>query len=145
MNKKEKGKQTQIDRESYGKFIRQVDIGNIRLISANIKLLDHDYFPEETEVRTRFRTDYENTKDGFCYLHHLRTLIKDRPTKVNKAQIYIAIRVDYTSKIAMNEEFNEIFIKRNLFVNTWPYFREIANSFTTRFGWPPYITPVYKA
>jgi len=145
MKKKETEKQKRIDWEKYRRFVEQVDIDNIRLISANIKLLDEKYFPAEAEAKTGYKAEFENNEDGFYYIHHFHLFIKDRPSKENKAKIFLAIRVDYSSKIAMNEELNEIFTKRNLFINTWPYFREFANSITSRFGWPPYIAAVYQA
>ena len=145
MKKKEINKQSKIDRDAYRKFIEQVEIEDIRLILANIKLLDYEYRPTDAEVSTRCKVEFNEKEKGFCYIHHFHLTIKDRKSRENKAKIFLAFRIEYASKIPMNDQFNEIFTERNLFVNTWPYFREFANNITARFGWPPYIAPVYQA
>jgi hypothetical protein len=45
----------------------------------------------------------------------------------------------------MTDEMFGVFSKTSLPLNTWPYFREFANSIMTRMGLPGVVLPVLKA
>jgi hypothetical protein len=53
--------------------------------------------------------------------------------------------VRYSTAQRMTDEIFNEFGRRNLPLNTWPYFREFVHAALARTGWPVFVLPVYKA
>jgi hypothetical protein len=130
--------------EKYNEFIQQIELEDIMLVNAKIDNLDTSYIPEESSFETSFKAEYTQEEEGFCVLNTYRARVKDISTKTVKARLIVSFQVDYSSKIEMDDELFDLFKVRNLIVNTWPYFREFAQSSTQRMGWPPYVAPVFR-
>jgi len=138
----EKPKKVQSFRE-YRDFISQIEITDIRIISAQVKIPDYSYFPSSAEVKWRMTASYEKAEEQFNVSHRYNVTILDKETNEAKAKISVTFFVEYSSKIPISDDFFEIFKVRNLPLNTWPYFREFIHNITTRVGWPPFIAPTY--
>ena len=130
--------------QEYRKFIRQVDIRDVRVVAARMDVIDRDYYPSSSLVSWTVDAEYEPTGDGFNVLHRYRVRVRNKGSKQDKARISVTFLVTYTSKIAVNDELFDVFRERNLPINTWPYFREFVHNSLMRMGWPPFIAPVFR-
>jgi hypothetical protein len=140
MNKKQK----QVSSfKGYNDFVAQIGIAALRIVSAQINILDYSYFPSSAEVKWRMRASYEKAEDKFNVSHRYNVTILDKETKEAKAKISVTFYVVYSSKIPISDDLFEIFKVRNLPLNTWPYFREFVHNATMRMGWPPFISPTH--
>lgn len=140
MNKNQKNAPSFKD---YNTFVTQIKITNIRLVSAQVKVLDYSYFPSSVEVKWRMRASYEKAEEQFNVCHRYNVTIADKETNEAKAKISVVFQVVYSSKIPISDEIFEIFKARNLPLNTWPYFREFIHNTTMRMGWSPLIAPIH--
>lgn len=132
-----------LSRKEYNNFIRQIEIDDIRIVSAQVNILDSSYFPSSAEVKWRMKASYENAEEQFNVSHRYNVTIRDKETNEDKAKISVTFYVVYSSKIPINDDLFSIFKERNLPLNTWPYFREFVHNITLRIGWPPFIAPTY--
>lgn len=137
-------KQKKVSRfREYNNFVKQIEIDDLRIVSAQVNILDYSYFPSSTEVKWRMRASYEETEEQFSVSHRYNVTILDKETNEAKAKISVTFYVVYSSKIPISDDFFKIFKVRNLPLNTWPYFREFVHNITMRMGWPPLIAPTY--
>jgi hypothetical protein len=130
-------------RQAYNAFVRQIQIQDIRLVSAKVENLDCSYFPSSAEVKWKMAARYENIEQAFRAYQRYNVVIADEESKEIKAKISVTFCVTYPSKITMNDELFGTFKLVNLPVNTWPYFREFTHNAVLRMGWPPFITPTF--
>ena len=130
-------------RKEYNDFVKQIEIDDIRIVSAQVNILDPFYFPSSAEVKWRMKASYENAEEQFNVSHRYNLTIRDKETNEDKAKISVTFYVVYSSKIPISDDLFEIFKERNLPLNTWPYFREFVHNITLRIGWPPFIAPTY--
>lgn len=129
--------------EDYNAFVRQIEIIDVSIVSAKADKLDVAYFPDSPKVNWRSVVSYNNRQEVFDVLQRYNVTISEPETKESKAKLAVVFKVTYSSKIPMNAEFFEMF-KENIFLNTWPYFREFIHNTLGRMGWPPLIAPTYK-
>ena len=130
--------------EEYNEFIKQIDIEDIRLISAKLDNLDYSYFPEKTIVKSRMKAEFTNKEEAIEVVHSYHATFMEEEKDI-KAKISVAFLLNYSSKMPMNDELFSLFKRRQLPLNTWPYFREFVHSTCSRMGWPPFIAPIYLA
>ncbi|MBA7671453.1 hypothetical protein ES703_79611 [subsurface metagenome] len=127
----------------YNDFVKQIEVDDLRIVSAQVNLLDYSYFPSSAEVKWKMRASYEKAEGQFSVSHRYNVTILDKETNEDKAKISVTFFVVYSSKIPISDDFFEIFKVRNLPLNTWPYFREFVHNVIMRMGWPPFIAPTY--
>lgn len=132
-----------LDREEYNNFVKQIEVEDIRIVSAQVNILDYSYFPSSAEVKWRTKASYENMEEQFNVFHRYNMTIWDKETKEDKAKISVTFLVSYSSKIPISDDLFTIFKVRNLPLNTWPYLREFVHNTTMRIGWPPFVAPTY--
>ncbi len=129
--------------KDYNAFVRQIQITDIRIVSAKVDNLDCSYVPSSAEVKWKTKARYENTEQAFRAFQRYDVVIVDKESTEIKAKISVTFCVTYSSKIPMNDEFFKTFIRANLPVNTWPYFREFTHNTVLRMNWPPFIAPTF--
>ncbi len=129
--------------QSYNAFVRQIQIQDIRLVSAKVDNLDYAHSPSVAEVKWRITAHYENIEHAFRAHQRYSVAITDKESKEVKAKISVKFCVTYSSKTPMNDELFGIFKIANLPTNTWPYFREFTHNAVSRMGWPPFIAPTF--
>ena len=65
-----------------------------------------------------------------------------------KRKLFVAIKAvfvaAYHTEQEPSEEILKAFLDRNVRLNTWPFFRELAYSSLTRMSLPPLVLPVLK-
>lgn len=129
--------------KEYNNFVKQIEIDDIRIVSAQVHILDYSYSPTSAEVKWRTQVSYKSAKGQFNVSHRYNVTILDKETRKAKAKISVTFYVSYSSKIPVNDDLFEIFKVHNLPLNTWPYLREFVHNITMRIGWPPFIAPTY--
>ena len=127
----------------YNAFVAQIEIVDIRMVSAKVDILDYSYFPSEAEVRWRTTASYKEGEGKFDVSQRYNVTIRDKETNEDKAKISVTFYVVYSSKIPVTDDLFGIFKLRNLPLNTWPYLREFIHNTTMRMGWAPFIAPIY--
>jgi len=129
--------------KEYNNFVKQIEVDDIRMVSAKVDILDYSYSPSSAEVKWRTKASYEQVEEQFNVFHRYNVTIWDKETKEAKAKISATFLVSYSSKIPISDDLFEIFKVRNLPLNTWPYLREFVHNAIMRMGWPPFIAPTY--
>lgn len=128
----------------YNAFIAGVDLHSIRLAGAEI----HAHaMPARKKLLPTIRetSRFENQEDHVFIIHELTFsgTYKDEPEPA--VSIRAEFEVRYSSSERMTDEIFAEFRRRNLPLNTWPYFREFVHAALARTGWPVFVLPVYKA
>lgn len=129
--------------QEYNDFVRQIDITDIRLISAKIDNLGYTDFPSSNQITWRTKSWYENREGEFDAFHRYNMTIKDTGKVKAAARLSVTFCATYSSDIPMSDQFFDIFQERNLPVNTWPYFREFTHNSFARMGWSGLVAPIY--
>ena len=140
---KDKEQKKKLNVQEYRRFIEQIGITDVRIISAQINVIDHAYFPSSAQVNWKMSASYEQIEGRFSISHRYNVTIKDKKINEIKAKIQVTFLVTYSSKIPINDDLFKIFKTHNLQVNTWPYFREFVHNSIIRMGWPSFIAPVF--
>ena len=131
-------------REDYLQFLGQLEITDVRLVSAK---LDNFAFPMPSRhysVNVRTRTSYENAKGRIDMFHHYNLRILAQGTQRPVAKLSVVFCVSYSSQIPMADEIFDIFKEHSLPLTTWPYFREFVHNTFSRMGWLGVVTPAFK-
>lgn len=143
-------KKEELDKEIYNKFVQSVDIQSMNLINLNIENLNNDVDrSERLFVDLEFENNTFNVKGDFFKVNP-KFYIKVSYKKDNDECILFKIRFEYQLEYIIEDlkEFDtnylELFVKRNVPVNIWPYARELISSMTTRMGYPALIIEPLK-
>jgi len=144
MNAKNRQSNLSKNNTDYNKFVGQIEIIDVCLISAKIENLVYAKSHPEIEFGIRERAWYENQDNHIDAFHRYSLTAKDAENKQNIAKVSVTFVVKYESEIPMTEDIFKAFKERNLPLNTWPYFREFAQSSFLRMGWTSVVVPVYN-
>ncbi|GAI92670.1 unnamed protein product [marine sediment metagenome] len=90
----------------YNNFVKQIEIDDLRIVSAQVKLLDYSYLPSSTEVKWRTMASYEKAEEQFNVSHRYNVTILDKETSEAKAKISVTFFVVYSSKIPISDDAN---------------------------------------
>lgn len=137
-----KSESRKLNRQAYNTFVKQVEIKDIRLVSATIQNLDCNYYLSSAEVKWKMTATYENQEKKIDVFHRYNVRILEKGKEL-KSKVAVTFCVTYGSKVPMTEEYFEQFKGGNLPLNTWPYFREFVHNAVLRMGWPPFIAPIF--
>lgn len=128
----------------YNAFIDGLDLRSIRMVHARIEA---SRLPERSGLVPAVRAheaDYQNEEGGVRVTHSF-VFTGTYPEENEPA---VAVEVDfevrYSAAGRMSDPIFAEFRRRNLPLNTWPYFREFLHAALARTGWPVYHLPVYK-
>jgi hypothetical protein len=128
----------------YRRFLNQIDIVDVRLVSARIDTAGYAESPPEYQIEVRTRARYENLNNRIEVFHRYNLVIEDTKAKMTAGKLTVVFCVTYSSKIPMNDELFRAFKEYNLFINTWPYFREFVHNTFARMNWTGLVAPLYK-
>lgn len=130
--------------QEYNDFIRQIEITDIRLISAKVDNYGYDILPQANKISYSSTAWYDNREDFIDVYDKYNVAVRDTENRKRVAKLTVTFCVTYISKIQMDEDIFDIFIDRNLPLNTWPYFREFTHDTFNRMGWSGIIAPTFK-
>lgn len=130
--------------DRYNALVAGVKLLDVRLAKAeisapNIYVADPD---QQLEAEISTSATFKDLPSGFMARAGLK--FEGYRGKEDGPQVSVAIELEllYSSAEPMTDELFEIFQRRNLPLNAWPYFREMLQSSLARTGWPIYTLPV---
>lgn len=128
----------------YNEFIAGVDLHSIRLAGADIRARAA---PARKKLLPAIRESsrFENHEDHVVVIHELTFSGTYKDQTEPAVSIRAEFEVRYASSVRMTDAIFLEFQRRNLPLNTWPYFREFVHAALARTGWPVFVLPVYKA
>ncbi len=146
--KQKKEKETLLSPEEYKKELRFVELSKIELESCSAKLrrekLQATQGPIKIDITAK--TQWKIIDQGEAVFTEQFVLIGTRTTKRD-----YAIRIECTLLITIKKsegqftkEFLDTYMRFNLNLISWPYFREFVHNITHRMGIPPLILPFLK-
>lgn len=137
---------TEINVETYNKFIATLQIEEISLARTSAEATTLQISPGDTIIEADFGVDDDECEDDqrLCQvIARLRVDFKNRGDGKAVGHVEAAFRLRYRSEIPITGELRERFKAVNVPTNAWPYLREYIQQTLTRFGWPPFILPPY--
>ena len=129
---------------AYREILKQVDLQSILLdtcaVQSNREKIGNSLKLDITHDTTfDLKEDKTATVNSVYKLIAFKTAKKDFALKIEcKYRLILAFNTEVSS------EFMEIFSNLNAHVNTWPYFRELAQNMVQRVGFPPLTLPFWK-
>lgn len=132
------------EKSNYNSFIRQLELIDLRLVSARIENLGYAEYPANARIHFRSKSSHKNAEGKFEVSHGYNLTIKDMDTKLPVAKLSVLFSLTYSSETPMTDDIFEIFKVYNLPLNTWPYFREFVHNSFARMGWGGIVAPTYK-
>jgi hypothetical protein len=142
--KTRKRRTPRVSPDEYARFIGQIELTCVFLVSAQVENHHGPESPSSASVHIEAQTrSHWVPKDGgfrAFYDYLLSFLSGDKQL----AEIEVGLGLDFESKLEMTDELFELFAEVNLPVNTWPYLREFAASATGRMNWVPFTLPALK-
>jgi len=137
-------KRQTIKPSKYRDFVNQIEIVDLRLVSARIENTGYTECPPKPEVGVKAKARYENGEEKFTVFHRYHVRVEDIETQREAAKLSVEFAVTYSSRVPLTDEIFGIFQELNVPVNTWPYFREFVHDNFGRMNWPPLIAPTFK-
>ena len=128
----------------YSTFIEQIQIIDLRLVSAKIDNLGYRESPPDSEVSLRAKAWYENAEQQIEVFHRYNLTVKDNKTQRPAARISVIFCLSLFSEVPMVDEIFQTFEQYNLRINTWPYLREFVHNTLARMNYTGLILPLYK-
>jgi hypothetical protein len=128
----------------YNAFIAGLDLVSVRLAGAEIRAAST---PKRRQLLPTVEQSARLThEDEHVVIVHVLTFSgsyenEDEPAVFIRAEF----EVRYSTPERMTTKIFTEFRRRNLPLNTWPYFREFVHAVLARTGWPVFVLPVYKA
>jgi hypothetical protein len=139
-SKNEKSKAYKVDAAEYAKFIAQLEVDWIYLLSSTVK---RRYLPGSDATLNYQekvgRVKYEALDSGFRALFPYRVEFVEAGAEESFGEIHCLFAAEYKSAQPMNKETFEVFRDLNLPLNVWPYVREYVHATSNRMGLPPVV------
>lgn len=134
-----------ISREAYNKILHGLELLDIYLqsCSCNLKVANLSLV-KGLSAEVKDKATYEVQDDSITVTHTFNLMGKQEGAKDYLFKISAAFDVLYKSTEPFNNDFFEVFKRTSLVLNTWPFFREFAQSLTQRMGIPPVTLPLVK-
>ena len=141
MNKK-------LNKEEYNDFIKGIEFTDIRVDELSFKRFDIDKssIKEDTPASITLKptkNEYKLLKDNRCDVKS-SILFRIEAEKNKVFELKVKFRLIYKCKVPINNEIFEVFSKRNIPFNIFPFLREIIHNSMYRAGLPPFLVPFLK-
>jgi preprotein translocase subunit SecB len=133
-------------REQYNSFVNSISLQNIRLVECAVNSGIERPLPKKTSIGIKFSTSLNGIKNdsdsvSFDSNAEAEIVFRSRDSDHILGTIKVNFILSYESKIQVEEEIIELFVKRNVPINAWPYLREFIQSMIQRMGWSTFILP----
>jgi len=143
MNDKDLG-QKRITPEQYRKILLGLELKNLFLISCSSKF-DRASVGADVNVKVDDKATFGRKEKNEIEIRQTYSFgAKNQTSKKNYLTIKCEYCLSYSSKEEFTEEFFEMFKRANLHINSWPFFRELVYSLTSRMYIPPITLPLLK-
>jgi len=133
-----------ISPQAYNEFISALSLKNVRLKDATVKC-DGDNIGsgqimlKPGKPRSSFKQDKRKVDVSITY--KIEGFNYDTQATVLSITATFLVTYDLKEELEITKDFFDIFKAGNIHVITWPYFREFAQSTSTRMGFPPLTLP----
>ena len=133
-----------MDPEEYKGFLKEVELTAIVLDACSTKT-NRDNIGSKMRLDINHKAKYQTITTNKGVIFSSYDLTATKSTKKDFAlKLKCVYRVQLISEKPLSDDFMEIFTKVNTQMNTWPYFREFAQSMVQRAGFPPLTLPLLK-
>jgi hypothetical protein len=132
----------EFDFEGYRRFIGQIHLRDIWLMSSRSENKRGPGNPEQAKVAIADEPSWMPTEDGFRAVVRYRLRFKEGAKTL--ASLEACFAADFASDEPMTDELFAMFAAVNLPLNTWPYLREFTAATLGRMGWLPFTLPAVK-
>jgi len=140
-----KGKAPRIAPDEYRKALQKTELESIMLDSCSVKT-NRDKISANMKLDIRHKATYSIQEKTSAVITSSYNLVVATTTTRKDFALKIAGKYSLllTSEEAISEDFIEVFVKINVQMNTWPYFRELVQNMVQRAGLPPLTLPLLK-
>lgn len=129
----------------YSKFIRELEIENLYAESASFELKNPVTLEAPMSIKLKDTPKVrELSEDHLVAEHAYRLDIKERRGGKALVVVKATFVVVYVIGGTPPDDVLRRFLKKNVRVNTWPFFREVALSSLARMNLPPLVLPALK-
>jgi preprotein translocase subunit SecB len=139
-------KEPRITPEEYFEMLKGVDLVDLYLAECAASV-NKEKIELQRELSFSWKDDvsYEaGSPDLLRAKHHFELTAPGNSKKDFLVKISCTFVLRYSTQQELSEDFLEIFIERNVPLNTWPYFRELVQNMTQRMNIPPLTLPLLK-
>ncbi|MCP4577474.1 MAG: hypothetical protein GY846_14460 [Deltaproteobacteria bacterium] len=137
-------KKPPMDPEEYKAFLKEVELSAIVLDACSTKT-NRNNIGSNMRLDIIHKANYKISKKNEGVISSSYDLTVTKSTKKDFAlKLKCVYQVQLISEKPLLDDFMEIFTKVNTQMNTWPYFREFAQSMFQRAGFPALTLPLLK-
>lgn len=130
--------------QDYRAMLKHVQLEDISLEECSAKVR-RDKPDKSVGIAVKDKISAELQGENSVQIDHSYELVASPGAKKDFVlKIACVFRLRYSSNEPLTEDFLEIFRKRNVPLNTWPFFRELVQSITQRMNLPPLTLPLLK-
>jgi preprotein translocase subunit SecB len=132
---------TKISPETYGKILDGIELDDIALTKLNSSI-NHDNLSASMKISIKDVSAFVNDEQGFK-VENKYTLLSKTENKIG-LKIEAVYLISFKSIATIDDDFFDIYKSMSLPLITWPFFRELVNSITSRTNIPPLTLPLIK-
>lgn len=143
---KSKAEELRMTPEEYAKILEDFQLEEISLVACKA-VVNAQNTEANTHITIGIKGDNSHSvnENGSVEIHQAYFLTAKLPkTKKNVVEIEARYRMVFSSTGAITDDFLRIYRAVNLEFVIWPFFREFANSMTSRMNIPPLTLPFIK-
>jgi len=132
--------------KKYFSTLRKIQFNEIYLDSCSSEIKRENFeFKKHLDVKISDRASYVYSENVLKVMHKYFLTAK-KPDMKDDFAIKVTARFSlrFTTKAQVNDDFFNTFRELNLYLNSWPYFREFVQSMTQRMNIPPLTLPFHK-
>lgn len=138
--------QPRIAPEAYFEMLKGVNLKDLSLSECNVSV-DKEKIASKTELSFSWKDDvsYEmRSPDLLGAKHRFELKAPGGAKKDFLLKISCTFLLTYSTQNELSEDFLSIFVRRNVPLNTWPYFRELVQNMIQRMNIPPLVLPLLR-
>lgn len=139
-----KNDKPQLSPEEYRELLKHVQLKLIALEEFSAKVL-RDKISKSMTIHVKDKISYSiEDVNHVSVLHGYELYASSGAKKDSALKLTCVFKLIYESESALTPQFLDIFTKKNISLNTWPYLREFVHNTTQRMELPPLILPLLK-
>ncbi len=133
-------------RQDYINFLKEIELNNIYLESFDASIGRNAFFEQKSKIAVTGRARYAKPViSGKQFSVRASVHIELKPEDGDKTigKLRATYILEFTSRSKeVNARHARQFARTNMKVIAWPYFRELIQNTTSRFGIPPVLIPI---
>lgn len=133
-----------VSKEEYGKFIKSLNLKELKLISINTSVIDQFMPPANLKIKDDSKYENLENKQIKITMHYHLEAVKPNSDKPGLL-IDLTYVLLYSSEMTMTDDIFKIYKQSSLRVQTWPYFRQFVHQITLDMHLPPLVLDTIKS